>query len=162
MAGPLHHSSVGLSEKKRIELIAMLNKTLAGLTDLYAQTKQAHWNVKGPTFYALHLLFDAIAEEVEGQVDIVAERITALGGTALGTLQEAVKLTPLRLYPADISAAKDHLEHLAHNYAILSELASDHAREAEKLDDLATSDVYIALTRLLDKNLWFIESHFQK
>lgn len=85
----LHTTRMSLPEKDRIEVIALLNKTLASTADLYAQCKQAHWNVKGPEFIALHKLFDEVAERIEEQVDIVAERITSLGGTALGTIQQA-------------------------------------------------------------------------
>lgn len=158
----LHTTRMSFPEKDRIEIIGWLNKTLASTADLYAQLKQAHWNVKGMEFIALHKLFDEIAQEVEEQVDIVAERITSLGGTALGTLQEAVKNTQLRKYPVDIFAAKDHLEHLAHNFAILSELARENIKATEELGDMATNDLYIDLERMLDKNLWFIEAHLQK
>lgn len=158
----LHHSSISIPEKQRVELIAMLNKTLASVSDLYAQCKQAHWNVKGPQFIALHKLFDDIAEEVEEQVDIVAERITSLGGTALGTLQQAVKNTGLREYPIDIFAAKDHLEHLIHNFSILGERARNDIDETDRLNDMATNDLYIDLVRMLDKNLWFLQAHLQK
>jgi starvation-inducible DNA-binding protein len=162
MKSILHHTRMSLPEKERIEIIGFLNKTLASTSDLYAQLKQAHWNVKGCEFIALHKLFDEIAEEIEEQVDIVAERITSLGGTALGTLQEAVKNTQLRLYPTDIFQAKDHIEHLTHNFAILGELSRTNIKTTEGLGDMGTSDLYIDLSRMLDKNLWFIEAHIQK
>ncbi len=162
MKNMLHATKMSLPEKDRVEIIGLLNKTLASTSDLYAQLKQAHWNIKGMQFIALHLLLDKIAEEVEEQVDIVAERVTSLGGTALGTLQEAVKNTQLRVYPVDIFAEKDHLEHLTHNFAILGELSRNNIDEAEKLGDMATNDLYIDLVRMLDKNLWFLEAHLQK
>lgn len=158
----LHKTKISIPEKERVELIALLNKTLASTSDLQAQLKQAHWNVKGMEFIALHKLFDELAEEVEGQVDVIAERITSLGGTALGTLQEAAKNTQLRLYPVDIFAAKEHLEHLAHNFAILGEHSREGMAKTEELGDMATNDVYVDLARLLDKSLWFIEAHLQK
>ncbi|OGB84541.1 DNA starvation/stationary phase protection protein Dps [candidate division TM6 bacterium RIFCSPHIGHO2_12_FULL_32_22] len=158
----LHKTKISIPEKKRVQLIEILNKSLASTADLYAQLKQAHWNVKGPEFIALHKLFDEIAEEVENQVDTIAERITSLGGTALGTLQEAVKNSQLKKYPVNIFAAKEHLENLAHNFAILGELTRDNIDESEKLDDMATNDLYIDLARMLDKNLWFLEAHLQK
>lgn len=162
MKNILHHSKISLPEKDRVELIAILNKSLASTADLYAQLKQAHWNVKGPEFIALHKLFDELAEEVEEQVDIIAERITSLGGTALGTIQQAAANTELRLYPVDIFQAKDHIAHLAHNFAILGELTRTNIDRAEELGDMGTNDLYIDLVRLLDKSLWFIEAHVQK
>ncbi len=162
MKNMLHATKMSLPEKERVQIIGLLNKTLASTTDLFIQCKQAHWNIKGMSFIALHKLLDEIAEEVEDQVDIVAERVTSLGGTALGTLQEAVKNTQLRLYPVDIFAEKDHLEHLTHNFAILGELSRNNIDETAKLDDMATNDLYIDLVRMLDKNLWFLEAHLQK
>jgi len=158
----LHKTKITIvTEKQRVELIDIMNKTLASTADLYAQLKQAHWNVKGPTFISLHKLFDEIAEAVEEQVDIIAERITSIGGTALGTLQEAVKNTQLRVYPTDIFLAEEHIEHLCHNIAILAELTRDNIAKTDKIGDAATSDVYIDLTRMLEKNLWFIEAQVQ-
>ncbi|OGB84636.1 hypothetical protein A3F66_03325 [candidate division TM6 bacterium RIFCSPHIGHO2_12_FULL_32_22] len=162
MSNLLHKTKINIPERARIELIAMLNNSLASTADLYAQLKQAHWNVKGPEFISLHKLFDEIAEEVEGQVDTLAERATSLGGTALGTLQEISKNTQIRTYPVDIFSAREHLEHLTHNFAILGELSRNNIKAAEELGDIATGDVYIVLVRMLDKNLWFLEAHLQK
>lgn len=158
----MHTTRMSLPEKVRIESITFLNKSLASGADLYAQLKQAHWNIKGMNFIALHKLLDEIAEDVEEQVDIIAERITALGGTALGTLQEANKNTALRVYPVDIFEAKDHLEHLCHNMAIFGELARKNIDATDEIDDMGTNDLYIDLARMLDKNLWFLEAHLQK
>jgi starvation-inducible DNA-binding protein len=162
MKNMLHHTRQGLPERERVNLIGMLNLTLASTADLYAQLKQAHWNVKGPEFIALHKLFDEIAQQVNEQVDIIAERVTSLGGTALGTLQQATANTQLRIYPIDIFTAQQHIEHLAHNFAILGELCRTNIDESDKLGDMATNDLYIDLVRILDKNLWFIEAHIQK
>ena len=158
----MHSTKNNIPEKKRIELVTILNSSLASTTDLYMQLKQAHWNIKGPTFIAVHLLLDKIAEEVEEQVDIIAERVESLGGTALGTIQKTVANTQLRVYPVDIFKIEDHLMHLTHNIAILAELSRNNIREAEKFDDMVTSDMYISVTRILDKNLWFLEAHMQK
>jgi starvation-inducible DNA-binding protein len=158
----LHHSSISIPENTREELISILNRSLASTTDLFMQLKQAHWNVKGPEFIALHKLFDELAEEVEDQIDIIAERVTSLGGTALGTLQETVNNTQLRTYPIDIFKAKDHLEHLVHNFAILDELTRENIITSEKLNDMGTNDLYIDLVRLIEKSLWFLQAHLQK
>jgi starvation-inducible DNA-binding protein len=158
----LHATRISIPERTRVELIDILNKTLASTTDLYAQLKHAHWNVKGKEFIALHKLFDELAEEINGHVDIVAERITSLGGTALGTLPEANKNTQLRLYPVTIFSATEHLEHLCHNFAILGELTRENMQKTEELEDMATNDLYIDLARVLDKGLWFLEAHLQK
>lgn len=162
MKNLIHETRIDLQEKDRIEIIAILNKSLASAADLQAQLKQAHWNIKGMEFISLHKLFDEIAEQVSDHVDTIAERITSLGGTALGTIQEATKNTSLRNYPIDIFQAKDHIEHLAHNFAILAELSRKNIKITEQLGDMGTSDLYIDFVRMLDKNLWFIEAHLQK
>src|SRR4029078_381605 len=103
-----------------------------------------------------------LAHEMEDQVDIVAERLTSLGATALGTLQSPTENTILLTYPLDIFSAQEHIENLSHNFALLGGLARKNIKEAEKLDDFATGDLYIDLTRVCDKSLWFIEAHIQK
>lgn len=162
MTNVLHHTKNSLPEKNRVDLVAMLNISLASVSDLYAQLKHAHWNVKGLQFIALHKLFDDQAEELEGHVDTVAERITALGGNALGTIQDVVANTQLKVFPASLCETKLVIEHLSHNFAILGEIARKNIGEAEKHGDIATGDVYISLVRFLDKNLWFLEAHLQK
>lgn len=158
----LHATRISIPEKERSELIELLNHTLASAADLYTQCKHAHWNVKGMEFIALHKLFDELAHELEEQVDIIAERATSLGGSALGTIQSVVQNTHLRTYPTEPLTAQKHLEHLAHNFAILGELARKNIKVSEELEDMATNDLYIDLARMLDKNLWFIEAHLQK
>lgn len=157
----LHKTKNSLKENVRIESINLLNKTLASVSDLAVQLKQAHWNLKGPNFMSLHKMFDDIAEVMVDQVDTVAERITALGGTAMGTIQEAVKNTQLRNYPVDIFRAEEHLEHLAHNFAILAEHCRESIDRTAELNDMGTNDLYVVLLRELDKNQWFIEAHLQ-
>jgi len=158
----MHRTKIDISEKNRVEIIKLLNVSLASTTDMYVQLKQAHWNVKGPEFIALHKLFDELAAGMEEQVDIVAERVTSLGGTALGTIQSAAKNTVLTIYPLDIFSAHDHLEQLTDNFALLCALSRRNIEDAEKLGDIATGDMYIALTRFCDKSLWFLEAHLQK
>lgn len=162
MKKSLHATKNSIPEKVRLELVNILNASLASTTDLYGQLKQAHWNIKGSEFIALHQLFDQIAEELEHHIDTIAERAAALGGTVLGTVQEVAKNTALDPYPTHIIKAKDHLERLTHNIAIISELTRDYIDESEELCDMVTNDVFIDLARFLDKNLWFLESHLQK
>src|SRR5450755_4025850 len=94
--------------EKRTALAQLLNERLADLIDLQLQAKQAHWNVKGPTFISLHELFDTVSEEAEEFVDTVAERIVALGGIAEGTLSAVGKRTKLPAYPMNITSGRDH------------------------------------------------------
>jgi starvation-inducible DNA-binding protein len=89
----MYKTKIDLSEKTRRNVILILNDRLADAIDLQSQVKQAHWNVKGPNFIALHELFDKISDVVLEQIDEIAERVTSLGGTAEGTVAVAAKRT---------------------------------------------------------------------
>jgi DNA-binding ferritin-like protein len=95
-----------LSEEIRAKAIELLNARLADCIDLQTQTKQAHWNVKGLNFIALHELFDGINEEVENYVDDIAERAVQLGGVAEGTARMVAKRSSLREYPANADESR--------------------------------------------------------
>ena len=77
-----YKTRLSISEDDRHQLVTLLNTTLAATSDLYSQTKQAHWNLKGKDFYQLHLMYDELAEKLEEPMDLVAERISVLGGYA--------------------------------------------------------------------------------
>ncbi len=109
----MYKTKIDLSEKTRRNVIAILNDRLADAIDLQSQVKQAHWNVKGPNFIALHELFDKISDLVLEQIDTIAERVTSLGGTAEGTVAVAAKRSKLKNYPLSITAGKDHLFYLS-------------------------------------------------
>src|SRR5580704_1261323 len=106
------------SNAKRVS-IAILNARLADAIDLALLTKQAHWNIKGPQFIALHEMIDGFRTELDEHVDTIAERVVQLGGTALGTTQTIAESTTLSPYPTDIHASKDHLAALIERYAKL-------------------------------------------
>src|SRR5437016_3983246 len=102
-----------LPEAARGEAVALLNQRLADCIDLQTQCKQAHWNVKGPTFIALHKLFDEINEDVEGYVDLIAERIVQLGGIAEGTVGIVEGRSTLVDYPLTLSTGAQHVAALS-------------------------------------------------
>ena len=148
-----------LSASVREQVVTILSQSLAASLDLKTQTKQAHWNVKGKDFYQLHELFDEMAGELEEYVDMVAERVTALGGTALGTARMAAGQSILPEYPTDIVGGMDHVTALADRYAAYAK----HVREAidttDELGDADTADLYTEVSRTIDKRLWFLEAH---
>ncbi|MDB6088859.1 MAG: dps, partial [Gammaproteobacteria bacterium] len=123
------------------------------------QAKQAHWNVKGPNFIALHELFDTVAEHVEDQIDTLAERITALGGIARGTLAAAARTTSLKPYPEDITDGIQHVEALSSAFADFGAKIRKGIDEAARLGDADTSDLFTGISRETDKDLWFLEAH---
>lgn len=157
----LYESRIDLNSDIREKVISMLNLTLATSIDLKTQTKQAHWNVKGTDFYQLHQLFDEMAGELEEYVDMVAERVTALAGVALGTARIASQVSVLPEYPLDITTGTDHLIALADRYAIYAAHVRSAIAQTDELGDADTADLYTEISRTIDKRLWFLEAHLQ-
>src|SRR5579863_8308403 len=124
--------------KHRVELIALMNQRLASAVDLQLQMKQAHWNVKGPSFIGLHGLFDKVAEAVEDHVDQIAERIVQLGGVAEGTVRMAASRTRLTEYSPEISEGMAHVEGVARALSTFGQEARSTIYEADELDDADT------------------------
>src|SRR2546425_3514702 len=109
----MYQTKNNLPAQTRADAIVILNARLADSIDLMHQAKQAHWNVKGPGFIALHKLFDEVVDAAEEYMDLIAERIVQLGGTAEGTVQVAAKRSALQEYPVEISGERDHVEALS-------------------------------------------------
>lgn len=152
---------IDISAEIRSEAIEILNQTLATTVDLKTQVKQAHWNVKGMDFYQLHALFDEIAGELEEYVDKFAERITALGGEAMGTARTAAKYSAISEYPFNISNGIEHVTALADRFAAYAKLLRDAIDSTTELGDADTADLYTEVSREIDRRLWFLEAHLQ-
>jgi len=150
-----------LTENVRNQVAALLNRHLSMAIDLQCQAKQAHWNVKGPNFIALHELFDKLTEEVEEFVDTIAERVTALGGTAEGTIQVIAERSALPRYPLQITDGKAHLEALSGSLAAFANSVRKAIDESNTLGDADTADLFTGISREADKQLWFLEAHLQ-
>ena len=148
-----------LPQATRAKAVELLNARLADAIDLGTQVKHAHWNVKGPNFIALHELFDKIAENVEDHIDTIAERVTALGGTARGTLVAAARGTSLKSYPEDITDGTAHVEALSAVLADFGRKARAGIDQAAGFGDADTSDLFTGISRETDKSLWFLEAH---
>ncbi len=154
-----HPTSIDLAANIRKSVVEILSQTLAASLDLKTQVKQAHWNVKGMNFYQLHELFDVMATELEGYVDMVAERITALGATAMGTARIAAAQSILPEYPYDAVDGIEHVTALAERYAMYAEHLRTAIDQTATLGDADTSDLYTEISRDIDKRLWFLEAH---
>ncbi len=155
----MHRTRNDLPQKVRANVIATLGDRLADATDLMLQTKQAHWNVKGPNFIALHELFDKVNESSEEWVDLIAERIVQLGGTAEGTVQATAKRTSLTPYSLSIVDGEDHVEALSSALAAFGKKVRAAIDEAAKAGDADTADIFTEISRDVDKYLWFVEAH---
>jgi starvation-inducible DNA-binding protein len=137
-------------------VVEQLNARLADCIDLQTQTKQAHWNVKGPNFIALHELFDQINEDVEEYVDDIAERAVQLGGVAEGTARMAAKRSSLAEYLAMAVDGRSHIEALASALAAFGAAARKGIDQANELGELDTADLFTGISRGIDKWLWFV------
>ena len=157
----VHQTRNDLPEKVRLEMCKVLNQTVADTFDLYSQTKQAHWNVKGVHFYQLHLLFDEIASELIDYVDLFAERVTSLGGTAFGTVRMSAESTTLPEYPVGNLGGMDHVVALADRLSQFGEALRQNIDVCNEASDLDSADIYTEVSRDIDKRLWFLEAHLQ-
>jgi starvation-inducible DNA-binding protein len=150
-----------LPETAREKVIELCNARLADAIDLQTQCKQAHWNVKGPSFIAIHELFDKINEDVEDYVDLLAERAVQLGGTADGTARMAAKRSTLSEYAPKGPNGRDHIEALSSALAAFGKLARQGIERSDQLGDADTADIFTEISRGTDKWLWFVEAHLQ-
>ena len=150
-----------LPESGRLEIIGLLNQRLADCIDLQTQCKQAHWNVKGPTFIALHKLFDDINRDVAEYADLIAERVVQLGGVAEGTVGVVAERSTLVDYPLGLSTGAEHVAALSDALAMFGRTVRLGIEEMNELEDAGSADILTEISRGVDKWLWFVEAHQQ-
>jgi starvation-inducible DNA-binding protein len=158
----MHKTRNDIAANARKGVVELLNARLADLVDLQLATKHAHWNVKGQNFIGLHKLFDELAATLSPPIDEMAERITALGGTAMGSVQAVEKATSLSPFPGDVFDGMKMVDALAERTATLAKSVREGIDETDEMGDADTADLLTGLSRQLDKNLWFLEAHLQK
>lgn len=159
---PSHKTRIALESNARKVSIEVLNARLADAIDLALITKQAHWNLKGPQFIAIHEMLDQFRASLNGHVDTIAERAVQLGGMAQGTSQVVAEKTTLKPYPTDISRTKDHLAALIERYGSVANAVREAIDQTDEAGDATTADIFTAFSRDLDKSLWFLEAHVQE
>ena len=148
-----------LSENIRAQASELLNKHLAAAIDLHGQLKQAHWNVRGPNFIAIHELFDTIAAEAETYSDQIAERAAGLGAIAEGTVQVAAANSFLVPYPLRIADEKEHIFAVASTLAAFGQSVREAIGQSAGMGDADTADLFTEISRGVDRRLWLVESH---
>ena len=155
----MRSTRIDLPPDVRMGMIGLLNARLADATDYVLSIKQAHWNVKGREFIALHEMLDEMFAQAVEYADLMAERAVALGGQARGTLQAAADGTTLAAFPQESNSITDLLTALAVNCAKFVKEVRAAAEQATKEEDLGTADLFTEVSRGLDKQLWYFEAH---
>ena len=130
---------------------------------------QAHWNVKGKDSYQLHLLYDDLAEKLEGPLDLVAERIVLLGGYAYGTVRMAAENSIVSPFPGAGQEQNDDglndpsfLTTLADRWAEYGDHIRAANRQSDEVGDPGTTDLYDQVQHVADRGLWFVEGHLRR
>ena len=155
----MHVTLNDVPENIRTQVIDLLNQRLADAIDLHLQAKQAHWNVKGPQFIALHKLFDEIDAGVREYADLLAERVVQLGGTAEGSRMAVAECSELPQYPDAITGGDEHVWALSNALATFGRLMRTAIEEIADLGDAGSADLCTEISRGIDKWLWFVEAH---
>jgi starvation-inducible DNA-binding protein len=155
-------TKISLESNVKSSSIELLNARVADCIDLALLTKQAHWNLKGRQFIAVHEMLDGFRTQVDDFVDTMAERVAQLGGTALGTTQTTAKGTTLPPYPVDIHSIADHLHALIDRYGKAANSIREAIDQSAEAGDANTADIFTEVSRGLDKALWFLEAHMQE
>ena len=150
-----------LAEEQRAKLVELLNRRLADAIDVRLQSRQAYWNVKGPQFMALRVLFDQIAQGVEEDVNLIAARIVQLGGRVEGTAQAITRRSSLDGYLLATVDGKGHLDALATTLAAFGKHVRYASEQATELKDADTAAIFTEIARSIDKWLWFVETSQQ-
>ena len=148
-----------LNSNTRTTVIAVLNARLADAIDLKLAVKQAHWNIRGPNFIALHELFDEIAARMEEHADTMAERVVQLGGVAGGTTQVVSQKTALSPYPAEATRQEDHVKALSDRLTQFAKACREAIETTDSAGDADSADIMTGVSRAIDKDLWFVAAH---
>ena len=151
---------IGLSESTRQESVTMLNQLLADTITLRDMYKKHHWQVVGPTFYQLHLLFDKHYEEQSVLVDAIAERIQILGGVAVAMAHDVAELSSIPRVPRDREEAPVQVSRLLDGHQRILKNCHDYASKADDSGDDGTNDLIVSqLVRTNEMQVWFVAEH---
>jgi starvation-inducible DNA-binding protein len=158
--GRVTHLPIALSENVASQSVENLNQVLADTITLRDMYKKHHWQVAGPTFYQLHLLFDKHYEEQNELVDTIAERIQSLGGISLAMAADVAETTIIPRPPKGREEPPVQISRLLHAHEIILEEARSMARLAADAGDDGTNDLLVSdLIRTHEKQVWFLSEH---
>ncbi len=158
--GAIVKLSIALNEKVCASSVTNLNQLLADTMTLRDLYKKHHWQVSGPTFYALHLLFDKHFKEQSDLVDLLAERIQTLGGVSIAMAHDVAETSIIPRAPRGREEVPSQLSRLLHAHEIILEEARTMARQASKDGDEGTNDILVSnVVRTNELQVWFTSQH---
>mgnify|MGYP003401724001 CR=1 FL=1 len=152
---------IGINEKDRAEIAAGLSKLLADTYTLYLKTHNFHWNVTGPMFQTLHLMFEAQYNELALAVDAIAERIRALDFPAPGTYQEYAKLSSIK-ETVGVSKATEMIKLLVEGQEAVVRTARSIFPIVDQANDEPTADLLTQRMQIHEKTAWMLRSMLEK
>ncbi len=151
---------IGLADDVRLDSVRMLNQLLADTMSLRDLYKKSHWQVTGPTFYQLHLLFDKHYEEQSELVDTIAERIQILGGVAIAMAHDVAENTLIPRPPRDREEAPVQISRLLEAHQIILQECHEIAKKADDSGDDGTNDLAVSdVMRTNELQVWFVSEH---
>ncbi|GAB1612465.1 MULTISPECIES: Dps family protein [Mammaliicoccus] len=139
------------------EVIEVLNKQVAEWTVLFTKLHNYHWYVKGPNFFSLHEKFEELYNEASVYIDDIAERILAIDGNPIATLQEALEWSEVKEAEKNLSA-NQMVEQLSKDFTTVIGQLEEGIQLAEKLDDEMTGDMLLGMVTSLEKHNWMLKS----
>jgi starvation-inducible DNA-binding protein len=151
----------GIAEPQRLEIVEGMSRLLADAYTLYLKTHNFHWNVTGPMFQTLHLMFEEMYNEQWLAVDLIAERIRALGAPAPGTYQQFAALTSIK--PSNgLPKAQEMIAELVEGQETVARTARSLFTVAEAANDQPTCDMLTQRMQIHEKNAWMLRSLLQE
>ncbi|HEY1049294.1 MAG TPA: DNA starvation/stationary phase protection protein [Prosthecobacter sp.] len=151
-------TNIGIPDKNREKVAALLAPLLADEYVLQAKTRNAHWNVVGPDFHAMHLFFEEQYTKLAEVIDEIAERIRMLGGTAPGSLGAFLKLTHLKELDSKLSHSAPFVKALLADHETIIREMRDAAEICQKVEDEGTNDFIIGLIQEHEKTAWMLRA----
>lgn len=154
----LIHPNIGLESDVRQPIIKILNSILANEAVLTLKTRNAHWNVRGASFFELHFLFDTQYKQLNDISDEIAERVRMVGGIAIGSFAEFLSHAQLEERPTEVP---DILHLLADHETIIRSLHEDIRKCNDEYEDEGTSDLMVSVMRMHEKMAWMLRSYIE-
>lgn len=146
----------GIDQQTQEQMCEVLNERLAVGIDLRLAVKQAHWNLRGRGFIGVHELLDDVSARLGESTDMMAERIALMGGFARGTTQATAEKTTLAPYPVELTAIDDHISELVSRFKSYGEMIRTGMDAADEAGDEDTADLLTEVSRMVEKDTWFI------